>query len=330
MISVLGAGCWGTGIANLMANNGHKVTVWARKKKVAEEINKKRTNKQYLPKAKLNKNIYAETSLEESIKNNELIFLVIPAQTVRSVCERIKETLKEIKQKFSPSFVVCAKGIEKNSLKLMNEVITEYFPKADVAILSGPNFAVEIVELLPAVTTVATKNKRFFDRIAKLLDSKSFKCHYSNDIVTTEVAGMMKNVVAIASGITVGLELGENAKASIIMQGFNEIGRFCDAMGGNKNNLNNAAGIGDIILTAGSRKSRNMSLGLEIGKGKKLEEILKGCNKTFEGLETSKSLIKLANKLGINVPLCKAVAKILKDNKKREEIDKIIRDIILM
>jgi glycerol-3-phosphate dehydrogenase (NAD(P)+) len=318
MISVLGAGSWGTALTNLIANNGNRPSLWARRQEVVDNIIKFHHNKDYLPKSILSPSIQATTSLKEAIKDKKIIFLVIPAQKVHTICSQMKEIVKKEKFDFTPAFVICSKGIEKGTAKLISEI----------AILSGPNFAVEVADLLPTVTTVATKTKKLFNEIAEVLNSDFFNCHHSEDIITTELAGTMKNIVAIASGISVGLNLGENAKASIIVQGFNEIGRVCDAFGGNKNHLNQPAGIGDLILTCGSTKSRNMSLGLALGQGKKLKDIVK--SGTFEGFETSKTLIELAKKLEVEVPLCKAVSDILSEEKTTREMEEIIRKIILM
>jgi glycerol-3-phosphate dehydrogenase (NAD(P)+) len=256
MISVLGAGSWGTALANLIANNGNRPSLWARRQEIVDNIMKFHHNKDYLPKSKLSPSIQATSSLKEAIKDKKIIFLVIPAQKVHTICSQMKEIVKKEKFDFIPAFVICSKGIEKGTAKLMSQIVSEAFPKSELAILSGPNFAVEVADLLPTVTTVATKTKKLFNEIAEVLNSDFFNCHHSEDIITTELAGTMKNVVAIASGISVGLNLGENAKASIIVQGFNEIGRVCDAFGGNKNHLNQPAGIGDLILTCGSTKSR--------------------------------------------------------------------------
>lgn len=328
MISVLGAGSWGTALANLIANNGNRPSLWARRQKIVDNITKFHHNKDYLPKTTLSPSIQATISLEEAIKDKKIIFLVIPAQKVRLICSQMKEIVKKSKFDFAPAFVVCSKGIERGTANLMSQIVSKSFPKSEVAILSGPNFAVEVAELLPTVTTVATKTKKLFNEIAEVLNSDFFNCHYSEDTITTELAGTMKNVVAIASGITVGLNLGENAKASIIVRGFNEIGRVCDAFGGNKNHLNQPAGIGDLILTCGSTKSRNMSLGLALGQGKKLKDIVK--SGTFEGFETAKTLVELTEKLKINAPLCKAVCDILSEKKTTKEMEEIIREIILM
>lgn len=322
MISILGSGSWGTALANLIASNGNKPCLWGIEKEVVDNINKYHHNKEYLPKAKLSSNIHATLSLEEALKDKKIIFIVIPAQHVRSVCNRVKELVNNSNFDFNPAFVLCSKGIERGTSKLMYDVVSETFPESQVAVLSGPNFAVEVVELLPAITTIATKSKKLFKEIAKVLDSDCFHCHYSPDLITAEFAGVMKNVVAIASGLTVGLKLGENAKASIIVQGFNEIGRVCEAFGGSKQELNGAAGIGDLVLTCGSTKSRNMSLGVALGEGKKLKDIVK--SGTFEGFETAKTLYELTKKKKINAPVCKAVYEILSTQKTKSQIKEMI------
>lgn len=214
--------------------------------------------------------------------------------------------------------VICAKGVEQGTLSLMSDIVLEYFPNNPVAVLSGPNFADEIAKGLPACATLACSDKGAADKLIASLGSRLFRIYYSNDMIGAQIGGSIKNVIAIACGISIGMGLGQNASAALVTRGMAEIGRLCKRMGGRQETLLGLSGLGDIVLTCGSEKSRNMSLGIEIGKGGNVDEIL-AVHKTVEGVETSKSVSILAKKLGLEMPITNAIKAILHDHASVEE-----------
>jgi len=303
-LAVLGAGAWGTALAISAGRAGSDVTLWSRNSDVAADINNKHLNPKYLGQLPIHEQTNATCSISESL-NSDAILLAVPAQALRGIC-------KEIRAKTNAPLVVCAKGVEQGSLSLMSEIVAECCPNNVVAILSGPNFADEVAKGLPACATLACGDKDVAEKIIKMLGSKLFRLYYTDDVVGAQIGGAVKNVIAIACGVAIGKGFGENARAALVTRGIAEMGRLSIKLGGKQETLLGLSGIGDIMLTCASEKSRNMSLGLEIGKGRAISEILKS-GKTVEGLFTSKSVSLLAEKLGVDMPITNAVKAILHD-----------------
>lgn len=324
-ISVLGSGAWGTSVSNLIAKNNHNVKIWSIMPKVTKEINEKNTNHLYLPKIKLSKNLKAYENLEEMLENPEIVFVVIPSSVVNEVFKKIKKLKGE---NYKMTFVVCTKGIEQKNLKFMSEVIKDILPKSKIAVWAGPNFAQEVAEENPSITTIATKSKKLYAEISEILNCDYFKTYYSNDPLGAQICGTMKNIVAISCGIAEGLGWGRNTRAGLITQGLLEIGKMCQVFDGDKEILNQPAGVGDLVLTSTSKKSRNFSLGIRIGKGEKLSDILQSKNATFEGQKNANCAVRIAKKYKLDMPLCKAVHKILEGNLSKKEIGNLIKRII--
>jgi len=319
-ISVIGAGAWGTAIATSIAHASNNVTIWARELEVVDSINKSHKNHVFLPDIALPAGVTATANMDETAAS-DIIYLVAPSQFLRPTCEQL---LKAGLKKETP-LVICSKGIERGTLKLMSEVVEEVLPNP-IAILTGPTFAAEVARNLPVFVTLACKNEQIAKEIAPTIESDYFKIRYSDDVIGAQIAGSVKNVIAIACGIVDGRELGENAKAALIVGGMREIEKLCEAKGGQPETIMRLCGIGDLILTCGSRQSRNNSLGYELGRGSTLEEITKKRKTVAEGVATSHSVTELAKKLGISMPICQAVNKILHEGANMSDvIEKLIQ-----
>ena len=308
-ILVLGAGAWGTAIANLLAeNHNKKIFLWAFEKKVSEDINKKKINSQFLPKIKLNKNIVAINDFSKLIPN--YIFIVVPSQFVFSIVKKYTDSItKENKKKIS--VIICSKGFDLKKRLLLSDVLKSFFSLKKIAILSGPSFATLVVQKKPTAVTVASSNLVLSKKVRELLKSKQFRVYLNNDIIGVQINGAIKNILAIAAGITEGLGYGENARAAIICRGINEIEKVSIAFGGKKQTTLSLSGIGDIFLTCSSVSSRNYKFGFLIGKGKNKKDILKSNNTVTEGVENCKSLYLIKKKYNLDTPILDSIYKIL-------------------
>ncbi|MBO4521003.1 MAG: NAD(P)-dependent glycerol-3-phosphate dehydrogenase [Alphaproteobacteria bacterium] len=305
-ISVLGAGAWGTALANIAANNGKKVTLWVREKELIEDIRAKRRNTLFLPDIELNGNIEATNSLEQAVANTEAVLMVIPAQFLRATCR----TLRSFFPKGLPA-VICAKGIEQGSGALLSEMLAEELPQAEIAVLSGPTFAEEAAQGKPTALTLACKNETIGKELVETLGTPTFRPYYSPDLISVQVGGAVKNVMAIAAGIIAGKKAGDNARAALITRGLAEISRLAVALGGQAQTLMGLSGLGDLVLTANSSQSRNFSVGFDLGRGLSLSEILSGKSTVAEGVFTAKAVLERAAKVNVEMPICEGLMKIL-------------------
>ena len=317
-IGIIGAGAWGTALSNILAKN-QNVILWAKEKNVCDNINKNRENKRFLPKIKLSKKINCTTEIND-ICNCDILFLVIPVQYLSSVLSKLKNSLDT-----KTIFVCCSKGLEMNSLKLPSQIVSSIFPKNKIAIISGPNFANEIAKGLPAATVVASKNEEVSKKIANLIKSPTLRPYLSSDIIGSQIAGALKNIYAIASGIVVGKKYGENAVASIISRSFAEISTVAKSMNAKKSTLAGLSGMGDLFLTCSSKESRNFSLGIDLAKGKTLNEIIQKKFSIAEGAFTVRALKKLADKEKLDLPINEAVYRVLY---RKKNIDSAIQELL--
>jgi len=319
-ISVIGAGAWGTAVSEIIAKAGHKVFLHTRNSTIISEINKTHRNSLYLPKIILNSNIFAVEEGDELLQNIDAIFLAVPAQVTREVAGKMAP-------KVSPGIpiVICSKGIETNSCKLLSEILVEYFPKSPLAILSGPTFAVEAAFGLPTAVTLACKNYEVGEKLAKLINTPTFRTYYCDDVIGAQIGGAVKNVLAIACGIVVGRNLGENARAALISRGLAEIIRLGKAKGAKIETLMGLSGIGDLALTCTAMQSRNYSLGVALGKGNNLNKFLAKRRAVTEGVDSALSVKTLATKLDIEMPICNAVYNIVGQS---VEITEIINELL--
>ena len=318
-ISIIGAGAWGTALAEVISRQGNQVNLWAREDDVVKSINTLNENTLYLPNIKLSELIIAQNNLDNVI-NCDLLLMVTPSQFMRSVLEDIKDSLND-----SIPVVLCSKGIETKTLSLMNEITESIIPKNPLAILSGPSFAIDVVNNKPTAVTLACKDLSIGKNIADSISLPTFRPYLSEDIVGAQIGGATKNVIAIAAGVVEGQNLGDSARAATIARGFSEINRLAVALGGQEETLSGLSGMGDLLLTCNSITSRNFSLGIKLGKGLSTEEATDGLSSIAEGMYSAKAIDKLSKKLGVEMPITNAVNDLIE---KKRSLDEIIDDLL--
>jgi len=312
-ISVLGAGGWGTTLGILLHYNGHDVTLWEYRKSYANKLNKKRENVDLLPGIKIPKEINITTNLEESTTDQHLIVLAVPSQFLRGVVKKIK--FQNIKEAI---LVSVAKGIEKNTLLTMSQMLQDVHPSLgdeQIGVLSGPSHAEEVAKMIPTTITAASTSLDTAKSIQTAFMTSYFRVYSSTDILGVELGGAFKNVIAIGAGIIDGAKFGDNTKAAIMTRGVAEISRLGLAMGARPETFAGLSGMGDLIVTCMSRHSRNRYVGEQIGAGKKLKQVLKSMEMVAEGVETSRSASQLAKKFDVETPITNEVYKILFEDK---------------
>ena len=302
---VLGAGSWGTALAQLLAANGHAVTLWMRSADQAASINAARENKRYLPDSPLHDGITA-TAAPPDFAKADLCLSVIPAQHTRGQLESFAAYIPD-----GLPIVLCSKGIEISTLDFMNEVLAETVPGAARFVLSGPSFARDVVKGLPTAVTLAGDDLEAANQLAPLIQGLTFRPYTTDDMIGAEVGGAVKNVLAIACGMLLGMGLGQSAHAALIARGFAEMNRLGAALGARGETLSGLCGLGDLVLTCSSTQSRNMSCGMQLGKGESLDAILSSRHSVTEGVATAPALVKLAEKHGADMPICLAVNRVL-------------------
>lgn len=307
-ISVLGGGAWGTALAQNMATSGHSVTLWAKEPEVVESINTKHENTMFLSGHALHANIVATTDLKKACAN-DIILVVTPAQYVRELLKEISSDIAE-----GQAIVLCSKGIELESGKLLSDVLAEEIPHAICAVMTGPTFASEIVAGKPSAMTLAVQDKDTAKELRAVLSTQNLRAYVTDDVIGVQLGGAVKNVVAIAAGTARGLGFGESAQAALITRGLAEMGRLASTMGAQKETLMGMCGVGDLMLTCSSMQSRNFSLGMMLGEGKTLEDIVASRNSVTEGIHTSKALMVLAKNNAVEMPICESVYKALNEN----------------
>lgn len=304
-VSVIGGGAWGTALAQALARGGQRVTLWAREPDVVDDINTRRVNRAFLPGVELDLNITASCNLSDAAKA-DAILAVSPAQFVRITAQSMDGLLKP-----GTPFVMCSKGIEQSSGKLMGDVVAESLPAALFAVLSGPSFAADVARGLPAALTLACHNETVGRGLAAALSSRQMRLYWTSDVIGAELGGALKNVMAIAAGIVDGRGLGASAHAAVVTRGFAEMRRLGEALGARPETLLGLSGLGDLVLTCGSTQSRNMSLGRGLGEGKSLTSILGSRTAVTEGVYTAAAVVDLARQKGIEMPIAEAVHAII-------------------
>jgi len=302
MIAVVGAGAWGTALANAMAAQ-EDVLIWAREPDVAAAINADHANPLFLPDVPLNPRVRATTNLSD-LADIGLWLVVPPAQFLGRV-------LSAAPLAHCPTLILCAKGIEAGTHRLMSDVATAAAPRSPLAVLSGPSFAAEVANGLPTAVTLAAPTEAEAARLAGRIARPAFRPYASADIVGAEIGGAVKNVLAIACGVVIGAGLGENAGAAIIARGFAEMTRFGLARGAKAETLSGLSGLGDLVLTCGSTQSRNMRLGIALGEGQSAEQALAGKISVAEGAATAPVLVEAAAAAQVDMPISAAVADLL-------------------
>jgi glycerol-3-phosphate dehydrogenase (NAD(P)+) len=318
-ISIIGAGAWGTALAVASRRAGNDVLIWAHESDVADAINTGHENPLYLPGRALDPEIRATAELSETA-NADLVILAAPAQHLR-------RTIDPMAGQLSPAtpLVICAKGIEQDTRALMSEAVSALFPANPVMVLSGPTFAAEVADGLPTAVTLAADDLSTAQRAADILSSERFRPYSANDVTGPQIGGAIKNVLAIACGIAEGLGFGDNARAALITRGLAELTRLCVAKGGRAETMAGLSGLGDLVLTCTSTRSRNYSLGVALGQGRTLDEILGERNSVAEGVYTSSAAVALAAELDIEMPITAAVDALLN---RGAEIDTVIGTLL--
>lgn len=320
-IAIIGAGAWGTTIANILAENAHNVSLWVRTEKLANIINSSNENQVYLPGIKLSNRINVSTNLKKTIEDKDIIFLAIPSQYIRDISRKCSKFVSK-----DSLIVNLSKGIEAKTYKRMSEVIEDEIPNNIVASLSGPNHSIELAQKKPTATVIASKSNEAMKIVKDILSTDYFKVYPHEDIIGVEICGAVKNIPAIASGIIGELDYGDNTKASVITLGLTEmniIGRF---YGAKRKTVYGLAGVGDLVVTCTGRHSRNQYVGRLLTKGKSLVEIktlLLGM--VAEGIETTKIVYEISQKHNLKMPLTTEVYNILYNGKR---IDLAMRNLL--
>jgi glycerol-3-phosphate dehydrogenase (NAD(P)+) len=308
-VAVLGAGSWGTALAMVLADNGHEVRLWGQREEQIKEINEKHTNSKYLPNILLPESIVGYLSLEEALEGIETIIMAVPTKAIREVTRKVCDVIKQ------PLTVVhVSKGIEPDTLLRISEMIEEEMPKKwlkDLVVLSGPSHAEEVSLRHPTTVTVSSKNMKAAEFVQDLFMNHNFRVYTNPDIVGVELGGALKNIIAIAAGITDGLGYGDNAKAALITRGLAEIARLGCTMGANPLTFSGLTGIGDLIVTCTSVHSRNWRAGHLLGKGHKLDEVLNNMGMVVEGVRTTKAAYQLAQKMNVKMPITEELYEVL-------------------
>lgn len=302
-IGIIGAGAWGTAIAQAVANAGRDVTLWSYEGDVATAINETRENTTYLSGIVLSDRITAVTDMAGAL-DADAVLIVTPAQHMGRILEPYADKIST-----ETPLLICSKGIEIATGRLLSQVLTGIFPDNPLGVMCGPSFAIEAAKGLPTALTLAipARHEAIGYDLCEALSTPTFRLYLSDDIIGAQIGAAVKNVIAIACGISTGRKLGDNTRAAIITRGLAEIKRLGVALGADKATFSGLSGVGDLVLTCNAMQSRNFSLGVQIGEGQTLEKILQSRQSVSEGVPTAEAVVKLADKLKIEMPICRAV-----------------------
>ncbi len=304
-VGIVGGGAWGTALAQSLCRAGRQVLLWAREAEVVDSINARHANDAFLPGVTLDTGVRATVTLA-AVAACDAVLMVAPAQYVRSLAQDLKTHMRP-----GQPMVLCSKGIEQATGRLMGEVVAEAVPQATRAVLSGPSFAADVVRGLPTALTLACADETLGRLLAERIGSRKLRLYWTSDLVGVELGGALKNVLAIAAGIVDGQGLGASAHAALVTRGFAELRRFGEALGARPETLTGLSGLGDLILTCGSGQSRNMSLGRALGKGVSVAQALEGKTAVTEGVYTAVAVRRIARERGIDMPISFAVCDVI-------------------
>ncbi|MED3660620.1 NAD(P)H-dependent glycerol-3-phosphate dehydrogenase [Ureibacillus sp. FSL K6-8385] len=322
-VSVLGAGSWGTALAMVLTENGHDTLIWSHREDQAREINERHTNKKYIPNIQLPEKLIATSDLQKAVDHGEIIVFAVPTKAIREVAEKVNDYLKK-----KALIVHVSKGIEPDTLKRISEILEETLSThmvEDIVVLSGPSHAEEVVLHHPTTITAACANLRSAEKIQDLFMNHYFRVYTNTDVIGVELGGALKNVIALAAGISDGLNYGDNAKAALITRGLAEITRLGVRMGGNPFTFAGLTGMGDLIVTCTSVHSRNWKAGNMLGKGMKLDEVLENMGMVVEGVRTTKAAYQLAQKYDVPMPITTALYEVLFEGKDpKDAVDELM------
>lgn len=305
-MTIIGAGAWGTALACVARRAGHDATIWARETEVVDAVNAGKGNPTYLPGLDLEPGIVATTDIAEAVKDADAVLMVAPSQFLRIVAKSMQPHLTP-----GTPVILCAKGIEHDTLALMTEAAEDALPGTPIAVLSGPTFAREVAQGLPTAVTLACADAALGQKLVDMIGIPMFRPYLSGDPVGAEIGGAVKNVLAIACGIVTGKKLGDNTRAALITRGLAEMARLGAAKGGKPETLMGLSGLGDLTLTCNGPQSRNMSLGMALGEGRALQDVLSERQSIAEGVFSAASVVALAAKLGVDMPICSAVDQVI-------------------
>ena len=330
IISVIGAGSWGTAIGLLLSRKGYAVKMWDYDPEHVQKLKKDRENKEHIAGVSFPETLYLEPDIKKAVEHSQIIVMVIPSHGFRAVIKQVIPIINE-----DAIIVSATKGIENETMATMSEIINQSVneEKKDssitTAVLSGPSFAREVADMVPTAVTIACKDPKIALYLQEIFNADYFRVYTSDDIVGLEVSASLKNIVAIAAGICDGLGFGTNTRAALITRGLTEIVRLGKALGAHAETFYGLSGMGDLVLTCTGDLSRNRTVGLLLGEGKTLDEIRKMMNMVAEGIKTTKSVYELKRKLNIEMPILEQVYKILYENKNCKEAvnDLLQRDL---
>lgn len=317
-IGIIGGGAWGTALSLVARRAGNEALIWAREREVVSAVNGSHENP-FLPGVRLDPAIEATANIEDAVQS-DAVLLAVPAQFLRTVLRECATAIVA-----GTPAVICTKGIERGSCALMSEIVAEILPQTPLAVLSGPTFAGEVARGLPTAVTLACADAARAESLVRLLAGRRFRTYLSDDVVGAEVGGAVKNVVAIACGVTIGRGFGENARAAIITRGLAEMIRLGAAKGARIATMMGLSGFGDLSLTCNSEQSRNTSLGLLLGRGVSLADAKKGFAGVSEGVDTAQAVHELAVRLNVDMPICFAVDRIVNSG---ADIDAVIAELL--
>lgn len=309
-VTFLGGGSFGTALSIMLAKKGMEVSIWDREKRVVDDINNKRENFKYLPKITIPYNVKAYQSIEEAVHGSSFIVLAVPSHVIRTISRQLGNLLNECQ-----IVVSIAKGIEEDSLKRLSEVIEEEIPQCPVVILSGPSHAEEVALDIPTVVVAASKDMKSAAKVQDLFMSNKFRVYTNEDIIGVEIGGAVKNIIALAAGISDGIGYGDNTKAALMTRGMSEIIRIGTKLGGKSETFSGLTGIGDLIVTCTSMHSRNRRAGILIGQGVPVQEAISQIGMVVEGIKACSAFYKLREKLAVSMPITEVLHEVLFEGK---------------
>lgn len=305
-IAFIGGGSFGTALAAMLGKKGLKVNVWDRCAEVVEEINTKRTNQRYLKGITIPEGVTAFSSLEDAVRESGYIVLAVPSHVIRDTCRNIKGIISD-----DQVLISIAKGIELETKKRLSQVIKDELPHNPIVVLSGPSHAEEVAMFLPTTVVVTSEQMKYADEVQDLFMTAEFRVYTNDDIIGVEVGGAVKNIIALAAGISDGIGYGDNTKAALMTRGMHEITRIGTKLGGSSRTFYGLTGMGDLIVTCTSKHSRNRSAGYLIGQGASREEAVEKVGMVVEGIKACKAFYELKEELNVSMPITDQLYKVL-------------------
>lgn len=305
-VSVLGGGSWGTALSIVLARNGHQAAVWTRREEDARELNEIHELKSKLPGVVIPEEVFFTSDIQRAVTDQELIIFAVPSTATRSTAQKISEYIKE-----NQLIVTVSKGIEEETLMIQSQIIESEIPQAQAAVLSGPSHAEEVGRFLPTAVVAGAGTEAAAKKVQNIFMNEVFRVYTSPDMLGIELGGSLKNVIALAAGMSDGLGFGDNTKAALITRGIAEMGRLAQAMGAKVETLNGLSGIGDLIVTCASRHSRNRKAGMLMGQGYSMQEAMDEVKMVVEGVYSARAAIALAEKYRVDMPIIKQVNQVL-------------------